>query len=730
MTCANCARAVERALKKAGALDAQVSFATEEAKVRFDPEVLNLETLIQAVERAGYGVKKVPLQEKGSLSEDEEFEEETKRQRTKLLVGILFSLPLFVLSMGKDLGITLLPLSHQAFGLVMFFLGSPVQFYVGWDYYKSAYHALRNLSPNMDVLVSMGSSVAYLYSVFALFSKTHTHLYFETAAMILTLIKVGKYLESNAKVVTSKAVESLKGLRPQLATVLVNGKEEVVRVDQIREGNVVLVRPGESFPVDGEIVEGEANIDESMITGESFPVTKKKGDKVYTGTINLDGLIKVKATQVGEGTLLSKIIGLVSEAQGSRAPIQRLADKVSGIFVPVVIFVALISFLVWYLLLGDTQSALMRLVAVLVVACPCALGLATPTAIVAGTGLGAKAGILFKSGEALEQAGSIEVLLMDKTGTLTKGRPKVIGVVPLNSMPEEELLALSASLERGSEHPLGRAIAQYAELKGTVTYPVEGFKSKRAEGVYGIVNKKEVMLGRPNWLIENGVFLDIGGQGLLAAFKAEGATLVVMAVDKSPAAVFLISDEIRAEAREVVSKLKAMGIRTIMLTGDNRSAAQRVADELGIQEVIAEVRADQKADIVKEYKRQGKRVGMVGDGINDAPALATADLGIAIGGGTDIAISAGHVVILGESILNIPRLIAISKLTRKHIKQNLLWAFGYNLLLIPIAAGILYPIPWVPEPFKALHPVMAALAMALSSVTVVLNSLRLSLRRA
>jgi len=721
MTCANCARAVERALKKAGAAEALVNFATEEANVMYDDSTVDLQRLISAVKAAGYGAEPSRSKTKG---EDENAFTVEKEHRRALILGIVLGLPLVSLSMARDFGLHL-GIPYSAFGLICFLLSTPIQFFVAWDYYKGAYFSLRNLSPNMDLLVALGSTVAYVYSTFSFFSGQKGHLYFETSAMILTLIKIGKYLEAKAKIGTSKAVEALVSLRPNKARVLIEGKEVEIQIEGLNPGMLVVVRPGESIPVDGEVLEGEAHVDESMLSGESMPVFKSKAQKVFAGTTNLDGLLKIKALEVGEGTLLSKIISLVKEAQGSRAPIQRLADKVAGLFVPAVVLAALITFFSWLILTSQVEQAIMRLVAVLVIACPCALGLATPTAIVAGTGLGARLGILFKDGEALEKASSIQLVVMDKTGTVTKGRPRVISAIPINNTGRDELLVLSASLEAGSEHPVAKAIIQYAREMGVELIPVQEFRSIRAEGVSGLVHGKRVVIGRPRWLESQGIPLDRALEEIRKN-EEKGHTVVMVGTDGSLSGLFIVSDEIRPEAKEVVGALKAMGLKPLMLTGDNEKAAQRVAQEVGIAEVYSRVRADEKGTVINELRKKGFKVAMVGDGINDAPALAQADLGVAMGSGTDVAIQAGHVVLLGGDLRQLPKVFHISRITLRAIKQNLLWAFLYNLLLIPVAAGVLYPVQGLPHIMRELHPIMAAMAMAMSSVTVVLNSLRLS----
>jgi len=724
MTCANCARAVERALKKAGATEALVNFATEEASVLYDESKVELQGLITAVKSAGYGAYVKSFEQSEEKEDQGSHLTVAMHHKRALILGVVLGAPLLILSMANDFGLTF-NLSYHSFGLIAFLLATPIQFFVGWDYYKGAYFSLRNLSPNMDLLVALGSTVAYVYSAYSFFFSHQSHLYFETSAMILTLIKLGKYLEAKAKVGTSKAVEALVSLRPNKATVVLEGKEFQMELERLSPGMMVLVRPGEAIPVDAEVVEGEAHVDESMLSGEPMPVFKSYGSQVFAGTTNLDGLLKIKTLKVGEGTLLSRIISLVKEAQGSKAPIQRLADKVAGLFVPSVVVVALITFFSWLILTSHVEQAVMRLVAVLVIACPCALGLATPTAIVAGTGLGARLGILFKDGEALERAACVEVVVMDKTGTITKGRPRVLGSIPTDNIEQHELIRLSASLEAGSEHPIAKSITQYAKEMNIELLPVEHFKTLRAEGVSGLVDGKIILLGRPKWLEAQGIQLKEAWKEINEN-EEKGYTVVAVGTDGRLLGLFVVADEIRPEAKEIIDTLKALGLKVLMLTGDNEKSAQRVAGEVGIDEVFSKVRADEKGNIIRDLKKKGFKVSMVGDGINDSPALAQADLGIAIGSGTDVAIQAGHVVLLGGNIRQLPNVFHISRITLNTIKQNLVWAFLYNVLLIPVAAGILYPLHSLPHLMRELHPIMAAMAMAISSVTVVLNSLRLS----
>jgi Cu+-exporting ATPase len=725
MTCANCAATVERTLnrKVPGVVQANVNFATERATVEYIPGVASVAAMIRAIEEAGYGVVQAAAQEQMEDVEAQARQAEIADQTRKFWVGVAFALPLFLLSMARDFGL-LGPWAHAHWVNWLFLaLATPVQFYTGWDYYVGSYHALRNRTANMDVLVAMGSSVAYLYSlVVLLFPTEGQHVYFETSAVIITLIKLGKLLEARAKGKTGEAIRKLMGLRPKTARVVRDGTEVDVPVEEVRVGDLVLVRPGERVPVDGVIVEGHSAVDESMLTGEPIPVDKSPGDEVIGATINRQGLLKFEATRVGAETALAQIIRLVQEAQGSKAPIQRLADRVAGIFVPAVITIALVTFAVWWAVSGDFTTAMIRLVAVLVIACPCALGLATPTAIMVGTGKGAELGILFKNSEALETAHRLQVVVLDKTGTITRGEPSVTDVVGNDS--RFDLLRLAASAERGSEHPLGQAIVAEAEAQGLAPAEPQDFEAVPGKGIRAQVKDHTVLVGKPEWLEAESIPLgDLATE--VERLQAEAKTAVVVAVDKEAVGVLGVADTLKEGSAEAVAQLHALGLEAVMLTGDNHRTAEAIATQVGIDRIVAEVLPADKAAQVKRLQSEGRLVGMVGDGINDAPALAQADVGIALGTGTDVAMETADVTLMRGDLRSVPQALALSRATLRTIKQNLFWAFFYNVILIPVAAGALYPIPWVPSILRQLHPVLAAFAMAFSSITVVSNSLRL-----
>jgi Cu+-exporting ATPase len=729
MTCANCAMNIERTLKKnvPGIFQASANFASERAFVEYIPGMTTIEEIIGAIEKAGYGAIRPDEALDGEDAELAARKAEIIDQTRKFLVGVIFTVPLFFLSMGRDFG--LLGLWSHAAWVNWFFLvlATPVQFYTGWDYYTGSWKSLKNKSANMDVLVAMGSSVAYFYSLSLLiYPALGKHVYFETSAVIITLIKLGKMLESRTKGKTGGAIRKLIGLRPKTATIFENGVEKEISLFQVKVGDAVIVRPGESIPVDGLIIEGESSIDESMLTGEPIPVDKSPGDRIVGGTINGEGRLKFKATKVGSDTALARIIRLVQEAQGSKPPIQALADRVASVFVPAVIGIAFLTFIIWWAIGGEFVPSMIRLVAVLVIACPCALGLATPTAIMAGTGKGAEKGMLFKNSEALETATKLDTIVLDKTGTITLGKPSVVNIIVSNSLikNEEELLRLGASVERGSEHPLGRAIVKEAEKRGIDLVEPENFKASRGFGVQAKINGQEVLVGKPNWFDNMGIGFGLA-KDQVRSLQDKGKTVMMIVVDKQLAGLIAVADIVKPESREAIGELHSQNLKVVMLTGDNIQTAKAIASEVSIDEIVAEVRPEEKSAKIKVLQDKGEKVGMVGDGINDAPALAQADVGLAIGTGTDVAIESGDVILASGSLKGVAKTIKLSRATMRTVRQNLFWAFFYNLVLIPVAAGVLYPFEFLPGFLRQLHPILAALAMAMSSITVVSNSLLL-----
>ncbi|MBN1903588.1 MAG: copper-translocating P-type ATPase [Deltaproteobacteria bacterium] len=725
MTCVNCAMNIERVLKKKvpGVTGVSVNFATERAEVTFDQAITNIQTIVAAIEKAGYGAI-IPIDD----MEDEETaarEKEAQDQKKKFIIGLIFTLPLFIISMARDFGV-IGPWGHAAWVNWLFFcLATPVQFYTGFDYYGGGWKGIINKSANMDLLVALGSSVAYFYSIILLLYPDHGHhVYFETSAVIITLIRLGKMLEAKTKGKTGGAIKRLLMLRPKTATILKDGVEREVAIAIINTGDMIVVHPGENIPVDGVVTEGASAVDESMLTGEPLPVDKKPGDRVTGGTINQEGRLIFRATAVGKDTFLSRIVKMVQDAQGSRAPIQAITDRVASVFVPAIIILAIITFILWWVMGGDFVPAMIRMVAVLVIACPCALGLATPTAIVAGTGKGAEKGILFKTGVALEQVSKSDAIVLDKTGTVTAGKPTVTSVISFDkNLSGDHILKLAASVEQGSEHPLGKAIVNEAKRRGLQLSPPALFRAHGGSGVEADIEDVKVYAGKPEWFKGHDVNIK-EETASISELQEKGNTVILVGTERIKGLIAL-SDTIKPEAKDAVSGLKQMGLKIIMVTGDNKNTASSIALMAGIDEVISEVMPEEKANKIKELKEKGLKVGMVGDGINDAPALAQADVGIAIGTGTDIAIESADIILASGDLRGIPAAIKLSRQTMGVIKQNLFWAFFYNVALIPVAAGALYPLDFLPMFLRELHPILAALAMAMSSITVVSNSLRL-----
>jgi Cu+-exporting ATPase len=706
MTCAACARSIELTLKDTpGVTAAHVNLATNTATVDYDPAQAGVPELVQAIEQIGYSVP-------STVPEPSVPSAEGAALKRRLVVAVVFSAPLLVLGMSHGL----LHVPHMNW--IQLAMALPVVFYSGAPFYAGAWTALRHRSANMNTLVALGTGSAFLYSLaVTLAGGAHAPVYFEAAAVIIALILVGRLLEARARARASEAIRRLMDLQPQTARVIRGGIELDVPVDDVRIGEVVVVRPGEKIPVDGGVIEGESAVDEAMLTGESMPVEKKPGSAVYGGTINRAGSLRFEARKVGRGTMLQQMIEMVKQAQGSRAPVARLADVVSGYFTVGVLSVALVTLAVW-LALASPGFAITAFVSVLIIACPCALGLATPTAIMVGTGRGAEQGVLIKGGEALETAHKIDTVILDKTGTITRGKPEVTDVAPL-AVSEDELLRLAASAERYSEHPLGRAIVEHAASRGIALVAAGDFQSFAGHGVAARVAGREVVVGTAQFLAARRIATG-DAKAELDRIAGEAKTAVLCAADGSLIGVIGIADTIKPESAAAVRMLREQGLDVWMITGDNSRTAEVVARKVGIGHVLAGVLPDRKAAEVRRLQAQGKRVAMVGDGINDAPALAQADIGVAIGAGADIALEASDITLMRDDLRGVARAIALSRRTMRVIRQNLFWAFAYNTLGIPIAAGALYPFTgWL------LSPVIASAAMALSSVTVVSNSLRL-----
>jgi len=732
MTCATCERNVNRALKKPdGVLDVSVNLATERAVVTYLPGVTSRRDLVAAVEAAGYGVIDITNTEAPEDAEQAAREAEIQHQKRLVIIGAVFSIPLVILGMTRHFMHSVpflmesFPWLMQDYWLFVFAaLATPVQFIVGKQYLVGAYKSLRNGTANMDVLVAMGTLAAYGYGLIVLagiifdFSDVvGKDDYFETAAVILTLITLGKLLEARAKGRTSEAIKKLMGLTPKTATVLRDNEEVEVPIDQLAIGDRVLVRPGERIPVDAVVIEGHSSVDESMLTGESMPVNKAVGSEVIGGTINKQGRLVAEASRVGAETALAQIIRLVQEAQGSKAPIQRIADQVSGVFVPIVIGLALLTLLGW-LFIGQVSftTAILHTIAVLVIACPCALGLATPTAVMVGTGRGAEMGVLFKNSESLENAHRLQAITLDKTGTITRGEPTVTDVIPANGFEDMQVLTLAASAERGSEHPLGEAVVQAAKERQIKLFNPDQFEAEPGRGIKAMIDGQQVVVGSPRYIREMGLPLNTLAASV-EQMQTNARTAVLVVVDGVLAGAIGIADTVKAGSKEAVAGLKALGLEVVMITGDNQQTADAIAREVGIDRVFAEVLPGDKVAVVKQLQAEGKRVGMVGDGVNDAPALAQSDVGIAIGTGTDIAMEASDITLISGDLRGVMRSIQLSKATLRTIYQNLFWAFIYNIILIPVAM------------MGLLIPMFAAGAMAFSSFFVVSNSLRLRGRR-
>ncbi len=719
MYCAACAAKIEKVVSRMpGVSVANVNFAMETARVEYNPAEVSLGDIQQRVEKLGYQA----VSKRETLDQEGHRKEAITKQKRKLLISAILSLPL-LWAMVSHFSFTSWIWMPDLFMNPWFqlALATPVQFYIGKQFYVGAYKALRNKSANMDVLVALGTSAAYFYSLYltidwaAAGASVHhgPEMYYETSAVLITLVIMGKLFESMAKGRTSEAIKTLMGLQAKTALVVRDGQEITIPIEQVMAGDLVLVKPGEKIPVDGKVVEGTSAVDESMLTGESIPVEKKAGDAVIGATMNKNGRLTLEATKVGKETALAQIIKVVEEAQGSKAPIQRVADVISGIFVPIVVGIAVVAFLVWFFWVtpGNFAHALEIAIAILVIACPCALGLATPTSIMAGSGRAAELGVLFKGGEHLESTHKIDTIILDKTGTVTKGKPELTDV-EVNDIDEELFLRLVGSAEKSSEHPLAEAIVAGIEARGIQLPAVEHFEAVPGYGIRANVEGHEVLVGTRKLMAQHNVAID-SVLALMSELETEGKTAMLTAVDGRYAGLVAVADTIKETSRAAVARLKQMGIEVIMITGDNERTAQAIAKQVGIDHVLAEVLPEGKADEVKKLQQQGKKVAMVGDGINDAPALAVADIGMAIGTGTDVAMEAADVTLMKGDLNSIPDAIYMSRKTMSNIRQNLFWALGYNSLGIPIAAiGLLAP--WV-----------AGAAMALSSVSVVLNALRL-----
>ena len=725
MSCSACANRVERITKKIdGVESANVNFATEKLTVRVDAEKVRYSDIKLAVDKAGFKL----IKEDDEVKEASKKKDESKLLLNRFIFSLIFTVPLLIISMGHMVGMPLPsiidPMKNPLnFALIQLVLTIPVMV-AGYKFYKIGYKNLFKLSPNMDSLIAIGTSAAVAYGLFAIYKilngETHyaMHLYFESAVVILTLITLGKYLEAVSKGKTSEAIKKLMGLAPKTATIIKNGKEVSIPIEEVIVGDIILVKPGEKLPVDGEIIEGSTSIDESMLTGESIPVEKNIGSTVIGASINKAGFIKYKATKVGKDTALAQIVKLVEEAQGTKAPIAKMADIIAAYFVPTVMALAIIAAVGWLIAGESTVFALTIFISVLVIACPCALGLATPTAIMVGTGKGAENGVLIKGGEALETTYKIDTIVFDKTGTITEGKPKVTDII-CNGIKEEEVLVLAASAEKGSEHPLGEAIVREAEDRSLEFKSLEHFKAVPGHGIEVTIEGKDILLGNKKLMIENNINIEslhVESDRL----ATEGKTPMYIAINNKLSGIIAVADTVKENSKAAIEELKKMNVNVAMITGDNKKTAEAIAKSVGIDIVLAEVLPEDKANEVKKLQGQNRKVAMVGDGINDAPALVQADVGIAIGSGTDVAIESADIVLMKSDLKDVVTAIRLSKATIKNIKENLFWAFGYNVLGIPVAMGVLHIFGG-----PLLNPMIAAAAMSFSSVSVLLNALRL-----
>ncbi len=708
MSCAACANTIEKTLNRLpGVFNAMVNFATETATIDYIDSEVSVRDMIQAVKKAGYDAKE---KEEEVDVERQEREKQSKSLWTSFIISAILTVP-FILNMILEMGFGIKTfLSNPYFQLV---IDTFIQFGIGSRYYKNAYHALRGGSTNMDGLIALGTSVAYFYSLANVIMGNFHQLYFESSATIITLILLGKSLELSAKGKTSEAIKKLMGLRAKTARVIREGKQTDIPVEDVEVGDIVVVRPGEKIPVDGVITEGYSSVDESMLTGESIPAEKKEGDEVVGSTINKTGSFKFSTTKVGKDTVLAQIIKMVEDAQGLKAPIQRLADKISGIFVPAVILIALATFLIWTFVLKNPSRGLVASVSVMVIACPCALGLATPTSIMVGTGKGAENGVLIKGGEHLERTQQINTIIFDKTGTITKGQPEVTDVIGIDGASDDEILRLAAMAEKNSEHPLGEAIVNKAVEKQLQIDDPDRFEAIPGQGVVAEMEGNEIYLGNRRLINNKNIELLEKTVSLLENVESDGKTAMILADKKTVKGIIAVADTLKEGSKQAIKAITDIGIEVWMLTGDNRRTADAIAKKVGINHVLAEVLPENKAEEVTKFKKSGKVVAMVGDGINDAPALASADVGIAIGTGTDVAMEAADITLMSGDLRGIVTAIKLSKATMRNIKQNLFWAFGYNMAGIPLAA------------IGMLNPAISGAAMAFSSVTVVTNALRL-----
>ncbi len=732
MTCAGCARLIETSLSSQdGVVDSVVNLPNNSVSITFDSDRIGQKSLVDAIRKIGFGVPEATSGQSLAEAVESAEQEQAQHQTAVLTFSLLLTVPLFVLSMGRDFGLWGQWADASWVNFLMFAMATPVQFYCGREFYKGAYHSLLRRAANMDLLVALSTTTAFVYSTAVMIALATgsrwlgDHVYFETSATIITLILVGRLVEAKAQARTGSAIEKLLGLQPQTAKVQRDGQEVEIGIDQVVVGDQVIVRPGDRIPTDGTVLSGRSTVDESMITGESMPVEKLVGMNVVGATINGEGLLTIEADHLGSESALAQIVRQVERAQATKAPIQDLADRISSVFVPIVVAVAIAAFCVWSLALGDPLQGLLRMIAVLIISCPCAMGLATPLAVTVGMGRGGENGILFKSSKALQRVGDVTDIVLDKTGTITRGRLAVTDVIANAKWTSDQVLQLAGSVEQGSEHPVASAIVTAAKEAGvTLQFPTD-FLATPGQGVSGTVGQHQVLVGNRLWLRQQSISTGEGLNRQATNFAAEAKSAMWVVVDNESVGLIVVADTTKPSSAAAVEKLAAMGLELAMITGDNRATAEAVAKQVGIKRVLAETLPGEKADRIRDLQLDGKVVAMVGDGINDAPALASADVGIAIGTGTDVAIESADVTLIGGDLNLVVRAIKLSAATMRNIRQNLFWAFAYNVLLIPIAAGVLAGFPSLPLMLRELHPMMAALAMVLSDLVIVANALRL-----
>jgi Cu+-exporting ATPase len=732
MTCAGCARSIETTLTaQAGVIDSVVSLPGNSVLITYDADRLKRESLVEMIRGIGFDVPEAAAGQTVAEAAQAAELRSARRQALLLSLSLLLTLPLFTLSMGRDFGVWG-DWAHAGWvNLLMFALATPVQFLCGWEFYRGAYHALRRRMANMDVLVALSTTTAYLFSVAVLIAwatgsqSLGAHVYFETSATIITLILLGRLIEAKAQARTGAAIEKLLGLQPRSARVRRHERELDLNIDQVVVGDEVIVRPGERIPTDGTVVSGHSTVDESMITGESMPVEKRAGMSVVGATINGEGMLTIRAENLGSESALAQIVRQVERAQATKAPIQALADRISGVFVPIVVLVAISALAVWAIALGQPLQGLLRMIAVLIISCPCAMGLATPLAVTVGMGRGGEHGILFKSSESLQRLGEVTHLVLDKTGTITRGKLDVTDVQPVAGIHRDELLRYAAAVERGSEHPVATAIVNAATAASVDLEYATDFQATPGQGVQGTVDGKRVLIGNRRWLDQRSLAISPELRQRFVELGTQAKSMVWVVVDDSVIGLLAVSDTIKPSSAAAISELKSRGLKVSMITGDNANTAAVIAQQVGIDHVMADTLPTGKSRQIEDLQSRGDVVAMVGDGINDAPALARADIGIAIGTGTDVAIESADVTILSGELSAVSRAMNLSSATMRNVRQNLFWAFAYNVLLIPVAAGVLAGFSALPLMLRELHPMMAALAMVLSDLVIVANALRL-----